>query len=276
MMKKFSLEEENFLNQHFLSPSVSLSPLSVRIEGIFLELRPTKKFTGWGIFKPTSYKECELIREATSAETKKYLSLFTTIKAVAYNEHSCFPINYRGTSIDNYNFCLCKHEVKPFYIINCIDYGGRLIFKSVDRSSIKREQELKAKASELDKAPLSSLKEPWLSIYSELYEDELAQRIPPEEIMLREQIKRAGGTMHGYKKLPDGTLEVDYTVEIPNRKNFRNKSTVSSKGDVILAGICLGHGAENMVSNGELDINSLVHVAREAVVKNRLVKGNYQ
>ena len=80
LLDQFALKEKAFLRKEFLSPSLRGGTVRVRIAGVVCRIGvQPEDFEGWGVFQPISFKEAQLVREATLMERKQYLDLFPRI-----------------------------------------------------------------------------------------------------------------------------------------------------------------------------------------------------
>src|SRR5581483_3808657 len=82
-LKRLAAAEDRFLSSEFLAPVIHGGKVQVRIAGVIcaLTVRPAD-FEGWGIFRPTSHSEAELVRPAKLAERKRYLDLFPLVRLI--------------------------------------------------------------------------------------------------------------------------------------------------------------------------------------------------
>ncbi len=82
-LKRLSAVESDFLSSEFLAPVVGSRGVVVRIAGVrcAMAVRPAA-FEGWGVFRPASHTEAELVSTASAGERRRYLALFPTVRLV--------------------------------------------------------------------------------------------------------------------------------------------------------------------------------------------------
>lgn len=83
LMRSLQAKEEQFLAREFLAPAVTGGEVRVRIGGVVcrLHIQP-RSFAGWGVFRPLSHDQAELIRPASLSERREYLRLFPLVRLI--------------------------------------------------------------------------------------------------------------------------------------------------------------------------------------------------
>jgi hypothetical protein len=80
MFDRLAAEEDGFLRRELLAPVPAGGRVRVRLAGVVCTLRVTPDdFRGWGVFRPRSLAEAELLRPATLAERRAYLDLLPRV-----------------------------------------------------------------------------------------------------------------------------------------------------------------------------------------------------
>jgi hypothetical protein len=80
MFDRLAAEEDDFLRREFLAPVPAGGRVRVRLAGVVCTLRVAPAdFRGWGVFRPRSLAEAELLRPATLAERRAYLDLLPRV-----------------------------------------------------------------------------------------------------------------------------------------------------------------------------------------------------
>ena len=81
--ERLAAAEDRFLTSEFLAPVIRSGNVQVRIAGVVctLSVRPAD-FEGWGIFRPASHSDAELVRPAKLAERQRYLELFPLVRLI--------------------------------------------------------------------------------------------------------------------------------------------------------------------------------------------------
>jgi hypothetical protein len=83
LLNQFAAEEQEFLGREFLAPALRGGLINVRISGVLCRMHTTPAdFEGWGIFRPTSHTEANLVRPASLAERRNYLALFPMFRLI--------------------------------------------------------------------------------------------------------------------------------------------------------------------------------------------------
>ncbi|HEX2474626.1 MAG TPA: hypothetical protein VHK01_07770 [Lacipirellulaceae bacterium] len=83
LLNQFAAEEQEFLGREFLAPALRGGMINVRISGVLCRMRTTPAdFEGWGVFRPTSHTEANLVRQASLAERRNYLALFQLFRLI--------------------------------------------------------------------------------------------------------------------------------------------------------------------------------------------------
>jgi hypothetical protein len=77
LLERFAAAENEFLRQEFLAPALRGGIVRVRMGGVLCLIRINPpEFEGWGVFRPNSHTDANLVRQASLAERRRYLELF--------------------------------------------------------------------------------------------------------------------------------------------------------------------------------------------------------
>jgi hypothetical protein len=83
LLARLAGEEQAFLEREFFAPAVTRGAVQVRIGGVECKLAvKPESFRGYGVFQPTSHTQARLVRPATLAERREYLSLFPQMRLI--------------------------------------------------------------------------------------------------------------------------------------------------------------------------------------------------
>ena len=270
LLESLRKQEEDFLNREFICLSYRGLPLTVHISGITMSLKPNRSVNGLGIYKPVDYKIANYVRRPSIKERAEYLNLFPRVEMIMSDSNNGYVVSDQRFPIE------VPIKIMEADGLSCFDYvyarftGQFFIYECPVRARVRKSNEFCEAIKNVDDEFAKTLSGNTLTLYLKKLEDELRSRIPPDEQRLRQQVERAGAVFNKYKKVGNQFV-VDYTVD-----DFSNSCTVNSDDlSVTLAGICLGHGNENMVSSGLLDLNSLVSVTKEAINTGNIVRGNF-
>src|SRR5262245_7426790 len=83
LLDRLAAAENEFLRQEFLAPALRGGLVRVRIGGVlcWIRIQPAD-FAGWGVFRPTSHTDANLVRPASLAERRRYLELFPLFRLI--------------------------------------------------------------------------------------------------------------------------------------------------------------------------------------------------
>ena len=102
LLSRFAAEESRFLDGEFLAPQIPGAKVCVRIAGAVCTLRAQPAgFEGWGVFCPTSFREAHLVRVATLAERKRYLSRLPQLRLIVGTRRGSQWFAYKANSSRN-------------------------------------------------------------------------------------------------------------------------------------------------------------------------------
>jgi hypothetical protein len=83
LLNQFAAEEQEFLSRELLAPALRGGLINIRMSGVLCRMRTTPaNFEGWGVFRPTSHTEANLVRPASLAERRNYLALFPMFRLI--------------------------------------------------------------------------------------------------------------------------------------------------------------------------------------------------
>lgn len=83
LLARLAADEQSFLEREFFAPAVHRGSVQVRIGGVVCKLAiEPQDFRGYGVFRPASHTQARLVRPATLAERRQYLSLFPQVRLI--------------------------------------------------------------------------------------------------------------------------------------------------------------------------------------------------
>ena len=267
-MNRLAQAEAAFLSAEFLAPVVRGRGVRVRIAGVRCSLRmePTA-FSGWGVFRPSSHSAATLVRVASAAERKRYLSLFPAVRLVV-----CAVEGGRAAAVaDNpadprFQFsdpvwAQLAESVDAFDTIIARFDGGQFWFDEVDsRTDPAIAAQLRGRLAA--SADPGAVDRPGMGkgqrlAYAVAHARHVAAIEADEAVSatrrLNAALGHAGADLRDFSDLGD-SFRVTYTVD------GQRHTSVVSKNDLTVrfAGICLSGEDE------KFDLNSLVGVLRES------------
>jgi len=279
LLNQFAAQEEKFLEGEFLAPTISCGKVRVRIGGVVCQIAiAPREFRGWGVFRPVSFKEAKLVREASLLERRKYLDLFPAIALIVCHKQrnrwlGCSARKGDGrVHLDGLAPIQLAAEVQTFDGIS-VRYDGSLFwFDEVDTRQnmssavyLREELEKRTEPKLVAKKGLTAEQRAAYELcYWELMrppvdpameregEPLIVGQIDPVHARLRENLSHAGAELIDYLERVDG-YRVRYSVQGQTYTSSVNKEDLT----VQVAGICLSGEDE------KFDLASLVGVLRE-------------
>jgi len=267
-LKRLAAAEDRFLTSEFLAPVIHGGKVQVRIAGVIctLNVRPAD-FEGWGVFRPTSHSDAELVRQAKLAERQRYLDLFPLVRLIVADRREeqwlALPAHRSDSRfrIEGVVPVRLVEEAQLFEVIEARFDGTQFWYAGPDARwdaamAGYLRQEL-ARLTPPEKLHRSGLTAEERAAYEFNYwprfeASEEAQR-SREERRLRSALEHAGAELKDYVERRD-VYTVTYEVD-----GQRHVSAVAKKDlSVQVAGICLSG------EDQKFDLHSLVGVIREA------------
>jgi hypothetical protein len=275
-LKRLAAAEDRFLASEFLAPVIRGGKVQVRIAGVIctLSIRPGD-FEGWGVFRPTSHFDAELVRPAKLAERQRYLELFPLVRLILVDQREdqwfALPAHQADSRIRVEGAIPVRlvEEAQLFEVIETRFDGAQFWYVGPDTrwdpamaSYLRRELARLTPPEKLHRSGLTAEERTAYALnYWPRYEaSEEAQR-SREERRLRSALEHAGAELKDYVERRD-VYTVTYEVD-----GQRHVSAVAKKDlSVQVAGICLS-GEDH-----KFDLQSLVGVIREAQGGHALVR----
>lgn len=264
LFDKLAEQESNFLNTDFMSPVILNHPVRVRINGVILNFniaRP-KRFEGWGVFRPTSFTEANLMRQPTMAERREYLTLFPAVRLVLCYQDKRLWYGVPAHSSDT-RFKITglvpihlAEEVQAFDVVQVRFDGNTCWFEGLyEKHPPKNALYLReSMAALLDpkKLELTGLTVEEIAAYKVVYAASEEAKKNQEEERIKAALRHAGATYRSHIDRND-VYSIEYVVD-----GETHRSTISKNNlQVQSAGICLAGG------DRAFDLQSLVGVIRE-------------
>jgi hypothetical protein len=275
-LKRLAAAEDRFLASEFLAPAIRGGKVQVRIASVIctLNVRPAD-FEGWGVFRPTSHSDAELVRPAKLAERQRYLELFPLVRLILVDQREdqwfALPAHQADSRIRVEGAIPVRlvEEAQLFEVIETRFDGIQFWYAGSDTrwdaamaSYLRQELARLTPPDKLHRAGLTAEERTAYALnYWPRYEaSEKAQR-SREERRLRSALEHAGAELKDYVERRD-VYTVTYEVD-----GQRHVSAVAKKDlSVQVAGICL-RGEDQ-----KFDLQSLVGVIREAQGGHELVR----
>lgn len=257
LLDRFGREEGDFLRSEFLAP-VCGPRVTARIGGIACELAVKDPRPGLFVLKPTSLKEAAIAREATSSETKRYLSLFPKARLVATIAHGPTWFGWpaapaaKGLKIQGLVPIALGRNLRRFDTA-VVRFDGALFLHETSERPVEAQR--LREAFEARRAPevagLVPAERKAFALASEAREENEKSK---DERRLERALKAAGAELIGFDE-GRGAFTVRYRVD-----GRRFESVVDARDlTVVSAGICLSG------EDRKFDLTSLVGVMREYV-----------
>jgi hypothetical protein len=256
--------EQHFLAGEFLAPACRGGLVQVRLAGVVcrLNIHPAD-FEGFGVFRPRSYKEAELVRPARLAERRRYLELFPLVRLVLAVRHGgewWALLAHRADSrfqMDGPVPVRLVEEALAFEVIESRFDGAHFWYAGPDAgwdpargAYLRQAQEQEVEPAALSRPGLTGEER---AAYALAFQATEKARRLKEEGLLREALAHAGADLKEWREREDVYA---VTFEVGGE---RHVSVVSKKDLAVqVAGICLSGQDE------AFDLNSLVGVIREA------------
>jgi hypothetical protein len=268
LFAKFAADEQKFLGVDFFSPVLRGKPIRIKINNILMTLKISspKKFEGWGVFRPASFKEAKFIRKPTMAEKQQYFDLFPELRFIL-----CFrdKDNWRGIPSHLSDSRYKINGLVPIYLVEeCqlfdtvqVRFDGNVCWfeKIYDKHTPKNAAYLRDSLNTLldpKKLDLAGLTQEERDAYVLAYGPAVAasaemQKLK-EEDRLKAALTKAGATYASHVERGN-VYTIEYMVEGERHRSTIKKDTL----EVQSAGICLSGG------DRAFDLQSLVGVVRE-------------
>ena len=267
LLQRFESAEREFLNQEFLSPVVRGTRVRVRIDGcvLLMVVLPTG-FQGWGVFRPTSLRTAQLIREASLTQRSKYLSLMKQRTVVLADRiGGCWmglPAQISSRTIGDAVPVRMASGVELFDTLRIGHDGVNGWFDRIDqRTDARIASWLRASCSEGVK-PRDLKRKGLTPAHRAAYAMNYVKRIKTQqdeqapqdaiEMRIRDALGHGGATFVSYVEHRDG-YRVTFHVNGQQHISSVNKNDLTVQS----AGICLSG------EDQKFDLASLVGVLRE-------------
>ena len=278
LLNRLAAAEDNLRSRRFVAPCVQGGQVRTSVAGLLYTFQPRPRdFEGWGIFRPVSEREAEVVEEAGLARVTEYLSLFPSARLrLGYNLRSGTWIAYPANESDVRQRFPSEHEARPMPVHLVTDghefeqviarhLGGSWWFEELDRRASPQEAESLREALRSGVVPedikLKGLTPEMRACYSLVFrrgelelerrpQSEQRRRGSRDEARLRRALRFGGGDLHGFRDRGDYWL-VEWTTH-----NGELHTSAIAKNDltVISAGICLSG------EDQKFDLQSLVGV----------------
>ena len=277
LLNRLAAEEENLRSRRFLAPCVSGGQVRTSVERLLYTFAPRPRdFEGWGIFRPVSEHEAEVVEEAGLARVTEYLGLFPLMRLrLGYKLRGGTWVAYPANESDmRQRFPSQQAQPVPVHLVAegqefeqviARNLGGSWWFEEIDRRASPLEAESLREALRSGVAPeemkVKGLTPEMRACYSlvrrrvELERERKLQREQRrrgsrDEARLRGALSFGGGGLHSFHDRGDYWL-VEWTAR---DGELHTSAIAKSDLTVISAGICLSG------EDQKFDLQSLVGV----------------
>jgi len=263
---KLAAAENAFFSSQLFSPVLKGKPIRVCIAGILTTLQVTqpKKFEGWGVFTPLTYRSVKFVREPNMTEKEQYFKLFPALKLILCRNNNGWqgiPANQADTRFKIAGLVPIQlvTEVQMFDTVKVRFDGTNIWFEQIDsRSNPKTavylreclQKLLEPKQIELPGLTLEE-RDAYLMAYGPALAADAELRRDKNEDRIKDALKRAGANYKSYIERAD-TFTIEYTVDGNQHRSVVKKENLAIES----AGICLAGTDRNF------DLQSLVGVIR--------------
>lgn len=291
LLGRLAGEERAFLEREFLAPAVGGGSIRVRIGGVACKLAvEPRDFVGYGVFRPASHSQAQLVRNASLAERRSYLRLFPLVRLVVCRRArggwlaTAASFGDGRIALDGLAPLHLAEEVQQFDVVCARFDGGAFWFEEVDprrdpataaflrtalaeprapdqleRKGLTAEERAAYEVNYWELAHLAGEEELPEPLRNALHRRRSRKARPnrpeapdPVAARLQANLTHAGARLIGYLERGDG-YRVTFTVEGRQYASSVNKDDLG----VQVAGICLSG------EDRKFDLASLVGVVRE-------------
>ncbi len=267
-LNRLAAAEDRFLASEFLAPVLRGGKVQVRIAGVIcaLSVRPAN-FEGWGVFRPASHSDAELMRQVKLAERQRYLDLFPRVRLILVDRWEeqwvALPAHRSDSRFQVEGMIPVRFvdDAQLFEVIEARFDGAQFWFAGPDArwdpamaAYLRKELALLTPPEKLQRSGLTAEERAGyaLNYWPRYAASEEAQR-SREERRLRGALQHAGAELKDYVERRD-VYTVTYEVDGQRHVSAVAKNDLS----VQVAGICLSG------EDQKFDLQSLVGVIREA------------
>lgn len=263
LMNRLAEEEARFLAADFLAPMLGAGVVYVRIAGIICRFFVADHFQGWGVFRPTDTTTARLVRPATLAERRRYLTALPLRRLILCRAERrrwlAWPAHHADDRFGTAAIVPVRlvEEAQIYDVVTARSDGVQCWFDNLDERADPSTAEYLRDALRRMMPPecihLRGLTAEQRAAYAFTHALRLEAARDRTEERLRSALAHAGGELKGYLERDDG-----YRVEF--RIDGQRHVSLIAKDDFSIhrAGICLSG------EDQRFDLQSLVGVLREA------------
>jgi hypothetical protein len=267
-LNRLAAVEQQFLAGEFLAPVVRGGAVQVRIAGVLCRLKvEPADFEGWGVFRPRSHTDAELVRPARLTERQRYLELFPLVRLILTDRQGeawlALPAHQADTRFRIAGLVPVRlvEDAQLFEVIHSRFDGSQFWFAGSDprwdpgtAAYLRQALDQMTKPDALSRPGLTAEERTAYALnYEQRFQASEEGQRSREEGRLRQALAHAGAELKDYRERDD-VYTVTYEVDGQRHVSAIAKHDLS----VQVAGICLSGEDENF------DLQSLVGVIREA------------
>lgn len=268
--QKLAAAEETFFASRFLSPVLKGQKVRVRIAGVIQHLAVKGLREGWGVFKPTGFKECRFVRKAKIDERRAYLDLLPAVYLLLCRRDD--EGRWRGILSNKADRRFSIAGLAPVHLVEeaqlfdrvlCRWDGSAFWFDSLDSGRIAEHlREALAVGEEPDKVVrLPGMTPECLDAYGIAWSAEVDSKRDRNEERIKEALERAGASYQSYIERGK-SFTVTYRVGRESYTSTVAKDTLQVES----AGICLAG------RDAAFDLQSLISVVAEGQQRRHIVR----
>lgn len=271
LLDKLISREKEVITQQILSPVIQGAKVCVKIANVIVHLNVLpKNFVGWGVFSTdSSFKEAKFIEEATRRQQREYLDLLPKALMVICEHNDERTVGSFLNNDDRFPFdaapIFFPQNISIFDVVS-VRYNGQYFiyerhYAGKYTGQTEAAREFLNKETKPDKINLHF---GFARAYAYAYEVSVQQKKLTAEDKVKIAVARAGGN---FRNMVDrgGIFTVSFEVDGQTFTPTVNANNLMLEN----AGICLSGG------DRAFDLESFVHIAREGVRRNRVVRGDY-
>jgi hypothetical protein len=269
LINRLGREEENLRKQEFLAPYFTgYGRVRVRVQGLVYQFRTAPRPTcGVGIFRPSSIKQAEFVREARPDQIEAYLGQFPIVRAMTvFKDGFWWAMPPLVAVIELDEFARDRIAGVFEFIEGAFD-GARIWMKNFDPKADVVKQDALRRCQSLDEAMrVKGLTPQDRAAVSLAFQKKEEQRRLTLEGRVQVILKSRRAMLESIREFSDGRVEVVWK----SRAGATYRSVIKADDlSVVSAGICLSG------EDRHFDLSSLIGVVHEGEDDDVIVPGEF-